>query len=61
MLRRRLRLAASVTLPLLTLASGSPVAIDENGHMEYEAAGAWRGAQIGLDDRAARRHWYFLS
>jgi 4-hydroxy-3-polyprenylbenzoate decarboxylase len=29
--------------PLLTLASGSPVHVDEDGNMEYEAAGAWRG------------------
>jgi UbiD family decarboxylase len=34
--------------PLLTLASGSPVAVDENGHMEYEAAGAWRGSPTEL-------------
>ncbi len=34
--------------PLLTLASGSPVAVDENGYMEYEAAGAWRGAPTEL-------------
>jgi len=29
--------------PLLTLASGSPVRPDEEGTMEYEAAGGWRG------------------
>ncbi len=34
--------------PLLTLASGSPVAVDENGYMEYEAAGAWRGSPTEL-------------
>lgn len=34
--------------PLLTLASGSPVAVDENGYMEYEAAGTWRGAPTEL-------------
>lgn len=34
--------------PLLTLASGSPVAVDENGYMEFEAAGAWRGAPTEL-------------
>jgi 4-hydroxy-3-polyprenylbenzoate decarboxylase len=34
--------------PLLTLASGSPVAVDEHGHMEYEAAGAWRGSPTEL-------------
>jgi UbiD family decarboxylase len=34
--------------PLLTLASGSPVAVDENGHMEFEAAGAWRGSPTEL-------------
>jgi len=34
--------------PLLTLASGSPVAVDENGYMEYEAAGAWRGSATEL-------------
>jgi UbiD family decarboxylase len=34
--------------PLLTLASGSPVAVDEHGYMEYEAAGAWRGAPTEL-------------
>lgn len=34
--------------PLLCLASGSPVPVDENGHMEYEAAGAWRGAPTEL-------------
>ncbi|HEY3118895.1 MAG TPA: UbiD family decarboxylase [Chloroflexota bacterium] len=34
--------------PLLTLASGSPVAVDENGYMEYEAAGTWRGSPTEL-------------
>jgi UbiD family decarboxylase len=34
--------------PLLTLASGSPVAVDEQGYMEYEAAGAWRGSPTEL-------------
>lgn len=34
--------------PLLTLASGSPVTVDENGHMEYEAAAGWRGAPTEL-------------
>jgi len=34
--------------PLLTLASGSPAAVDERGHMEYEVAGAWRGAPTEL-------------
>ena len=34
--------------PLLTLASGSPVAVDENGFMEYEAAAAWRGSPTEL-------------
>ena len=34
--------------PLLTLASGSPVEVDENGYMEYEAAGAWRGTPTEL-------------
>lgn len=34
--------------PLLTLASGSPVPTDANGHMEYEAAGAWRGTPTEL-------------
>ena len=31
-----------------TLASGSPVAVDEHGYMEYEAAGAWRGSPTEL-------------
>jgi UbiD family decarboxylase len=34
--------------PLLTLASGSPVAVDEHGYMEYEAAGTWRGSPTEL-------------
>ncbi len=34
--------------PLLTLASGSPVHVDEEGNMEYEAAGAWRGSPTEL-------------
>ncbi|MPZ15401.1 MAG: hypothetical protein GEU73_13415 [Chloroflexi bacterium] len=34
--------------PLLTLASGSPVAVDESGYMEYEAAAGWRGAPTEL-------------
>ncbi len=34
--------------PLLTLASGSPVAVDADGNMEYEAAGAWRGSPTEL-------------
>ncbi|HEY7061925.1 MAG TPA: UbiD family decarboxylase [Chloroflexota bacterium] len=34
--------------PLLTLVSGSPVAVDEQGQMEYEVAGAWRGAPTEL-------------
>lgn len=34
--------------PLLTLASGSPVAPGPDGSMEYEAAGGWRGAPTEL-------------
>jgi len=34
--------------PLLTLASGSPVAPGGDGSMEYEAAGGWRGAATEL-------------
>ena len=34
--------------PLLTLASGTPVPVDEHGYMEYEAAGAWRGSPTEL-------------
>ena len=34
--------------PLLTLASGTPVPVDANRHMEYEAAGAWRGSATEL-------------
>ncbi len=34
--------------PLLTLASGTPVPPDAQGHMEYEAAGAWRGRPTEL-------------
>ena len=34
--------------PLLTLASGSAVPLDPNGHGEYEAAGGWRGAPTQL-------------
>ncbi len=34
--------------PLLTLASGSPVAPGADGSMEYEAAGGWRGAPTKL-------------
>lgn len=34
--------------PLLTLASGSPVAPGADGSMEYEAAGGWRGAPTEL-------------
>jgi len=34
--------------PLLTLASGSPVYVDAQGNMEYEAAGAWRRSPTEL-------------
>jgi len=34
--------------PLLTLASGTPVLVNAQGQMEYEAAGAWRGAPTEL-------------
>jgi UbiD family decarboxylase len=34
--------------PLLTLASGSPVRPGDDGTMEYEAAGGWRGAPTEL-------------
>jgi UbiD family decarboxylase len=34
--------------PLLTLASGSPVRPGDDGSMEYEAAGGWRGAPTEL-------------
>lgn len=34
--------------PLLCLASGSPVPVNDAGEMEYEAAGAWRGAPTEL-------------
>ncbi|MBM2810203.1 MAG: hypothetical protein HW416_962 [Chloroflexi bacterium] len=34
--------------PLLTLASGTSVPADENGYMEFEAAGAWRGSPTEL-------------
>ncbi len=34
--------------PLLTLANGSPVRPGEDGSMEYEAAGGWRGAATEL-------------
>jgi 4-hydroxy-3-polyprenylbenzoate decarboxylase len=34
--------------PYLSLATGSPVPMDENGFAEYEAAGAWRGRPTEL-------------
>ncbi|MQA65230.1 MAG: UbiD family decarboxylase [Alphaproteobacteria bacterium] len=34
--------------PLLTLANGSPVRPSDDGSMEYEAAGGWRGAPTEL-------------
>lgn len=34
--------------PYLSLATGSPVPMDEHGYAEYEAAGAWRGRPTEL-------------
>jgi 3-polyprenyl-4-hydroxybenzoate decarboxylase len=34
--------------PLLTLSAGTAIPADENGYMEYEAAGAWAGRPVDL-------------